>query len=133
MIQTHRRPASTVVGSACSMVSRLAAGRSRVFQGQSIGPELLELAARALGRFAADRARHDPARFYDVEFDEFVKNPLEVVADIYDRLGEQLTPDVTAAMSAVLARDDQLRAHRYDIADYGLSPEQADNRLAALL
>lgn len=133
VIQTHRGPASTVVGSACSMVSRLAAGRSFVLQGRSIGPELLELAARALGRFAADRARHDPGRFYDVEFDEFVKNPLGVATDIYHRLGEQMTQDITAAMSVVLAKDDRLRAHRYDVADYGLSPEQADNRLAALL
>lgn len=133
VIRTHRRPASTVVGSACSMASTLAAGKSLVFQGSSIGPELLELAGRALGRFAEDRSRHDPARFYDVEFDEFTRDPLGIVAEIYQRLGEQLTPDVLAGMSAVLAKDERLRAHRYDIADYGVSPEQADARLAALL
>jgi Sulfotransferase family len=133
VIQTHRRPASAVLGSACSMVSRLAAGRSPKFQGQSIGPALLELAARALGQFAKDRARHDPARFYDVEFDDFAANPLDVVAGIYQRVGGQLTEDVAAAMAAVLAADGRLRAHRYDIADFGVTPEQADIRLGALL
>jgi len=133
VVQTHRRPASTVVGSACSMASTLSAGQSLVFRGESIGPELLDLAARALGRFAQDRARHDPARFCDVEFDEFAASPLEVVADIYSRLGEQLTGDVLTAMSAVLTRDERLRGHRYDIADFGVSPEQANTRLAALL
>jgi hypothetical protein len=133
VIQTHRRPASTVVGSACSMVSRLAAGKSLVFQDRLIGPELLELAARALGRFAKDRARHDQARFYDVEFDDFVKNPLGVVAGVYCRIGEPLSAEAAAAMEAVLAKDDRQRAHRYDIADFGVTPEQADTRLTALL
>jgi hypothetical protein len=133
VIQTHRRPGSAVVGSACSMVSRLSAGRSDVFAGRSIGPELLELAARALGQFAEDRARHDQDRFYDVEFDDFAARPLDVVAGIYRRIGEELTADVTAAMAAVLAQDERLRAHRYDIADFGVTPEQADIRLGALL
>ncbi|HEY6492887.1 MAG TPA: sulfotransferase [Trebonia sp.] len=133
VIQTHRRPASTVVGSACSMVSRLSAGKSLAFQGESIGPELLELAAHALGRLARDRASHDPARFHDVEFNDFVKNPLGIVADIYQRIGEPLTDDAAAAMEAVLAKDDRQRAHRYDIADFGVTPEEADTRLTALL
>jgi hypothetical protein len=133
VIQTHRRPASTVLGSGCSMVSKLAAGRSSAFQGEAIGPVILELASRALQQFNTDRANHDPARFYDVEFDEFAADPLAVVAGIYRHLGRDLTDEVSTAMSAVVAEDDQLRDHCYHLADYGVSVEEADSRLAALL
>jgi hypothetical protein len=133
VIQTHRRPASAVLGSACSMASKLAAGKSSVFHGEAIGPVLLELATRALQRFATDRARHDPARFYDVEFDEFTADPLAVVADIYRHLGWDLSDEVRPAMSAVLAEDERLRSHRYDLADFGISAEEVDSRLGALV
>ncbi|ADP80667.1 sulfotransferase family protein [Pseudofrankia inefficax] len=133
IIQTHRRPAGAVLGSACSMASRLAGGTSSTFQGAAIGPVLLDLAERTLARFAADRARHDPARFHDVEFAEFTADPLAVVAGIYRHLGWELPDDVRPAMAAVLAQDASLRSHRYDLADFGVSAQEADARLGALL
>jgi hypothetical protein len=133
VIQTHRRPASTVLGSACSMASKLAAGMSSVFQGEVIGPTLLALATRTLARFATERAKHDQARFYDVEFDEFTADPLAVVADIYRHLGWDLANEVRPAMSAVLAEDARLRSHRYDLAQFGISAEEVDSRLGTLL
>jgi hypothetical protein len=133
VIQTHRRPASTVLGSACSMVSKMAAGRSATFQGEAIGPVLLEFGARTLERYAKDRAEHDPATFYDVEFDEFTADPLAVAADIYRHLGLDLTDEVRAAMLEVVAEDDRLRSHQYDLADYGISADKVDARLGALI
>ncbi|HJQ46749.1 MAG TPA: sulfotransferase [Amycolatopsis sp.] len=133
IIQTHRRPASTVLGSACSMVDKMTAGRSSTFQGKAIGPVLLEFGARTLERYAADRAKHDPARFYDVEFAEFTADPLGVVADIYKHLGADITDEVRAAMVDVLAEEDRLRSHRYDLTDYGLTAGEVDSRLGALL
>ncbi|MCK9897336.1 sulfotransferase [Frankia sp. AgB32] len=133
IVHTHRRPASTVLGSACSMVSRLAAGKSTSFRGDAIGPALLELAERALTRFAADRARHDQDHFHDVEFDDFTADPHGVVAGIYARLGRPVTEPARAAMAEVLAEDDRLRSHRYDLAEFGVTAEQADARLAALV
>jgi hypothetical protein len=133
VIQTHRRPASKVVGSACSMASRISLGMSSFFQGEAIGPVLLDLAERTLERFNAERAKHDPAIFYDVEFDEFTADPLAGVADIYRHLGWDLPDEVRPAMSAVLAEDEKLRSHRYSLTDFGISAEQVDARLAALI
>ncbi|MDT3443239.1 MULTISPECIES: sulfotransferase [unclassified Pseudofrankia] len=133
VIQTHRRPASAVLGSACSMVSHLAAGKSSTFHGQAIGPVLFDMATRALERFAADRAKHDPATFYDVEFDAFIADPLAVVADIYRHLGWELADEVGPAMLAVLAEDARLRSHRYELADFGVNAAEVDSRLGALL
>jgi hypothetical protein len=132
IIRTHRRPASTVLGSTCSLASRLAPA-SASFHGEAIGPVALEIAARNLQRFAADRARHDPARFYDVEFADFTADPLAIVADIYRHLRWELPDDVRPAMSAVLAEDARLRAHGYDITDFGVTAEEANARLGALI
>jgi len=133
VIVTHRRPAGTVLGSACSMASRLAGGVSATFHGAAIGPALLDLAERALATFAADRAKYDPARFYDVEFDAFTADPLAVVADIYRHLGWELPEAVRPAMKAVLAEDARVRSHRYDLADFGVTAAAAEARIGALL
>jgi hypothetical protein len=36
-------------------------------------------------------------------------------------------------MSAVLAEDDRLRNHSYNLADFGVTAEEVDSRLGALL
>lgn len=133
VIQTHRRPASVVLGSACSMVNKMVAGRSASFQGEAIGPILLEFAVRSLERYTTDRADYDPATFHDVEFDEFTADPLAVVTDIYRRLGRDITDEVRTAMLAVVAEDDRLRSHTYDLTDYGITADEVDARLSTLL
>jgi hypothetical protein len=133
VIVTHRRPAGAVLGSACSMASKLAGGRSLAFQGAAIGPVLLDLAERALTRFAAARAKYDPARFYDVEFADFIADPLAVVAGIYRHLGWELPEAARPAMADVLAEDARLRSHRYELTDFGVTAGEADARLGPLL
>lgn len=133
VIQTHRRPASTVLGSTCSMVSKMVAGKSTTFQGNALGLALLDLADRTLRRFASDRARHDPASFYDVDFAKFTANPLAAIADIYRDLGWDLGDQARAAMSAVVDEENRLRAHRYDLADFGVTAEEVDARLGAFV
>ncbi|MFE5474273.1 sulfotransferase family protein [Nocardia sp. NPDC056541] len=133
VIQTHRRPASVVLGSACSMVNKMVAGRSAGFQGEAIGPILLEFAVRSLERYATDRAEYDQALFHDVEFDEFTADPLAVVTDIYRRLGREITDEVRTAMLAVVAEDDRLRSHTYDLTDYGITADEVDARLSTLI
>jgi hypothetical protein len=51
-----------------------------------IGRGQLELWARGLERFTAERARHDPAQFFDVDYAEFVADPARTVAAYGSRL-----------------------------------------------
>ena len=74
VIQTHRAP-RTAIASVCSLAAQASAGWSSVFTGEVIGRDQLELWARGLERFTAERARHDPAQFFDVDYDEFVARP----------------------------------------------------------
>jgi hypothetical protein len=124
VIQTRRAP-RVAIASVCSLNAHASDGWSELFRGPVLGRAQLELWSRGLRRFAADRARHDPAHFIDVDYDDFVSDPLGTVAAIYDRLGTPLTPSARAAMTALQAGGKR-PSHRYDLADFGLTTAEVD-------
>lgn len=128
VIQTHRAPRE-VVASVCSLNAQACEGWSELFRGEVLGGAQAQLWSRGLRRFMADRARHDPAHFIDVSHDDFVADPLRVVEVIYERLGARLTTTAQAAMSSLHQRRTR-PAHRYDLADFGLTPDVVDATFA---
>jgi len=134
VVQTHRAP-RTAIASVCSLAAQASAGWSTTFTGPVIGRDQLELWARGLEQFWAVRCRHDPARFCDVAYDEFVADPLGTVESVYARFGLILTGRAADAMRALLrepqgphAGGDARPAHRYALSDFGLTAEQVDER-----
>ena len=107
VIQTHREP-RTAIASLCSLAEQATAGWSGTFRGEVIGQDQLELWARGLETFSAARARHDPARFCDVAYDEFAADPFGTVESIYARFGLPLSGQAADAM----ARADRRAAGR---------------------
>src|SRR5690606_14286106 len=73
IVQTHRDP-RTAMASMCSLAAHATAGWSDLFTGATIGRDQLDLWSRGLERFRAERARHDPARFADVHYGDFVRD-----------------------------------------------------------
>ncbi|MGC1283322.1 MAG: sulfotransferase [Streptosporangiaceae bacterium] len=133
VIQTHREP-RTAIASLCSLAEQATAGWSGTFRGEVIGQDQLELWARGLETFSAARARHDPARFCDVAYDEFAADPFGTVESIYARFGLPLSGQAADAMRALTAEQragDSRPVHRYTLADFGLAAEQVDERFAA--
>lgn len=122
IVQTHRDPV-TAIASACSLNAQAAAGRSEYFRGDTIGRDQLELWARGLQRFASARARHDPARFVDVDYREFVADPIGAAESVYRAFDLPLTDAARAAMRTAHAESVTGKAkpaHRYTLADFGL-------------
>jgi Sulfotransferase family len=133
VIQTHRAP-RTAIASVCSLAAQATAGWSATFTGAVIGRDQLELWARGLEQFTAVRARHEPAQFCDVGYDEFAADPLRTVEAIYARFGLTLSGLAADAMRAAAtqgAGSGARPAHRYALADFGLTAEQVDERFAA--
>ena len=104
-----------------------------------IGRDQLELWARGLDRFTAVRARSDPARFCDVDYDDFATDPLGTVVAVYAHFGLDLSGRAADAMRAVLspravrtprAGRDATPRHEYALADFGLTGDQVDERFA---
>ena len=128
VIQTHRVP-RVAIASVCSLNAQACFGWSPVFRGQVLGRDQLATWSRGLRRFAADRARHDPAHFIDVEYDDFVADPLGTVEAIYHRLGTPLTASARARMTAPQSAA-RRPAHRYTLDDFGLTPAEVDAAFA---
>ena len=138
VVVTHRSP-RTAIASACSLAAQATAGWSEVFCGDVIGRDQLSLWARGLETFNRARTRYDQARFYDVSYEDFVADPLGTVASVYAHFGLPLTPEASGAMRAVVSETALTRpgaaarsAHRYSLADFGLTDEQVDERFAGL-
>jgi hypothetical protein len=140
VIQTHRA-APTAIASVCSLAAQATSGWSSIFRGQVIGRDQLELWARGLAAFTAERVRHDPARFCDVAYDEFTADPVGTVESVYGHFGLTLSGPAADAMRAQLSQLGQPARqqagsggpapHRYSLVDFGLTPDQVRERFAA--
>jgi Sulfotransferase family len=132
VIQTHRAPRA-VIGSMCSLAAHATEGWSGTFRGNVIGAGQLELWARGLEEFAAARARHDPLHFLDVDYADFTADPVGTVESVYAHFGLSYSDAASYAVKALhaLAAESAARpAHRYSLADFGLSAGQVDERFA---
>jgi hypothetical protein len=85
----------------------------------------------------AVRSRHDQARFCDVRYAEFIADPVATIEAIYGQFAIPLTGQAADAMRAMQARSagagGTQPAHRYALADFGLTGEQVDERFAGYL
>ena len=131
VIQTHRAP-RTAIASVCSLAAQASAGWSTTFRGEVIGRDQLETWAYGLDRFTQARARHDPAQFYDIEYDDFVAKPLGTVAAVYQHFGLTLSGRAADAMRVLCEQNAGTAGpgHRYALSDFGLTGEQVDERFA---
>lgn len=132
VVQTHREPRS-VIASVSSLTTRATAGQSTVFAGQTAGRWEMELWARGADLFMADRARYRPSQFVDVRYEDFVADPIATVERIYERADAELTPGARASMVGLheaSTSDERRPAHRYELAEFGLTAEEVDARFA---
>lgn len=134
VVQCHR-PAETIMASMCSLAQHTTAGWSNTFVGAQIGEDAMETWTRGLRLFNAERANHDPAQFCDVDYTDFVKDPVGTVEQIYRHFGIAFTADAHAAMTRLHTESRQgprAPKHSYALADYGLTAESVRERFAGL-
>jgi hypothetical protein len=132
IVQTHRSP-RTAIASVCSLNAHASQGWSTVYEGAHLGRAQLDLWARGVDTFMAERARHDPDRFVDVYYEDFVADPLAAIDAIYERLGAPLSGQARATMAAMHTESTSgaaKPAHSYSLEDFGLTPSLVDERFA---
>ncbi|WP_030514766.1 sulfotransferase [Nocardia sp. NRRL WC-3656] len=134
IIQTHRDPV-TIVGSSCSLSEQATKGWSNTFVGETIGRTQLELWSRGLREFNSARARYNPDQFLDIQFEDLRADPFGTVEKIYSTFGLDYTE---AARNAMRALDEESKsgdrkpAHKYSLADYGLTEDEVRSVFADL-
>ena len=98
IVQTHRDPV-VAIASACSLSAEATRGWSTTFIGETIGRTQLDMLGKAVARFERERAAYDAEQFVDVDYREFVADPVATTRGIYDAFGLDWTPDVDAAVT----------------------------------
>ncbi|WP_445168381.1 sulfotransferase family protein [Mycolicibacterium sp. Dal123E01] len=134
IVQCHR-PAETIMASMCSLAQQTTEGWSNTFSGDVIGADSLETWSRGLKLFNTERAKQDPAQFFDLDYFELIKEPIRSVEKIYSHFGIEMTDEARAAIERTDEESKQgprAPKHTYSLADYGLTEEQVKERFKGL-
>jgi hypothetical protein len=122
---SHRDPAK-VLGSVCSLIAYIRSWSSDRKDPEELGAEQLAWWVEGIGRAMDFRRKFGDDRFVDVSFADLQTDPVNAVARSYEQLGLSFTDDARAHVR--LWAEDHKPGHRgthsYDLADYGLTPEQ---------
>jgi hypothetical protein len=130
IVQCHRPP-ETLLASMCSLAQHSTEGWSNTFVGAQIGEDVLETWSTAIEIFDAARAAHNPDQFYDVDYFDFVADPVATAHSVYRHFGLPLTDDAARAIEQASLDGKEgpgAPRHRYSLRDYGLTPEQVKAR-----
>ncbi len=122
---SHRDPAK-VLGSVCSLIAYTRSWGSDRDDAMDLGPEELERWWLAVSRAMDFRARVGDDRFADVSFRDLQVDPVGALGAAYERIG---LPFSDASRRAVTGWAESHEPgshghHTYDLADFGLEPEQ---------
>ena len=120
LVQTHRDPLRIIasISSLLATLRRLASDHTAIAEGAA---EFAEYLMEGLDRSVTARENGTvPAeRVIDVQFRDFLADPLATVRRIYARLGLELSPQAEARMQAFIVANPQDKhgLHRYSFAD----------------
>jgi hypothetical protein len=122
---SHRDPAK-VLASVCSLIQYVRSWSSDRDDAEELGAEQLECWTEAVRRAMDFRKRFGDDRFVDVSFADLQVDPVSALEKSYAQLGLDFTE---AARAAVRQWADEHKpgsrgSHAYQLADYGLTPEQ---------
>jgi len=133
LVQTHRDPVR-VLSSLSSLEAVLRKMSSDAIAPGAIAREWSGWLARAYDRSVDFREKTTlPAsRIIDLQFKDFIRNPVDVVERIYERFDLELRPDVKAKMSEYLEQNpsDRDGAHAHSLEDTGLDIEEERAKVA---
>lgn len=124
IVQCHRDPVQTIP-SIASMIHTLRQIYGAAPDPKVAGAEWCGDLQRGMAHTMKVRETHG-AQFFDVDFRDTVKQPLEVVRAIYAFAGLELKPSAEAAIRHWLDSNprEARAAHDYVMSDFGLSEEQ---------
>lgn len=130
IVHMHRDPRTTIASGA-SLNATLHAMHADTVDADRVGAQWLQRMGWTNDRAMAirDGWSDEGAVVTDIGFDEAVADPIGQVARVHDAIGLALTADAEEAMRRWLAhRPRELARPPYGLADYGLRPEQVDER-----
>jgi hypothetical protein len=132
IVHMHRDPGTTIASGA-SLNATLHAMHADAVDPHRVGAQWLQRMGWTNDRAMATRDgwSDETARVTDIGFDDAVADPIGQVTRVYDAVGLPLTDEAEEAMRRWLAeRPREAARPPYGLPDYGLRPEQVDERFA---
>ena len=125
IVQTHRDPAA-VLPSLCSLCEILRGAASDAVDKPAIGAHWHARLKAIFEQATAVRATAAEGQILDIQYADLVVDPIATVQHIYAHHGYEFTEPFESAMRQWLAANRQHKhgAHRYTLAEYGLSEAQ---------
>jgi hypothetical protein len=130
IVHMHRDPRATIASGA-SLNATLHAMHADTVDVDRVGAQWLQRMGWTNDRAMAvrDGWTDEAVRVTDIAFDDAVADPIGQVARVYDAIGLPLTVEAETAMRRWLKeRPREAARPPYGLADYGLRPEQVDER-----
>jgi hypothetical protein len=123
VVQTHREPLD-VIASTASLTLMLRGIFSDHTDPALIGREMSQFWAEMLETFMEMRKNHPADRFFDLGYQEIVKDPLDAVRRLYLHFGNELSPEAEDLMRNFLVKNPKGKhgSHRYTMEQFGLDP-----------
>jgi hypothetical protein len=131
LVLLHRDPV-VLTASVCSLISTLSSTFSDADHRPYIGEHWPAMLEESIRRIDAFRAAHPERTIVDVQYADLVGDPVATVAAIYRGCGDELDDVGAAAIGAYVDAHPkgQFGAHRYDVTEYGLDPDELAERFA---
>jgi hypothetical protein len=125
VVQTHRDPVK-VATSFASLATLVRSMSSQAVDAREVAADWVPRLARALDHAMDVRKRmgEPRERFFDLQFGDFVRDPIGAVERVYGHFGLALSGEAADRMRAFVAANPQGKhgVHRYRAAEYGLDP-----------
>ena len=129
VVHTHRDPAR-VIPSTCSLCWSARGPLNENPDPVAFGQSTTELWKRAIDQATAARAGRDARQFYDLQFEDFQRDPLAAIRSIYAHFDLPFREEAEGAMATF--RSDNPRGkhgqHEYADADWGLDADALRER-----
>jgi hypothetical protein len=130
VVHMHRDPRTTIASGA-SLNATLHAMHADTVNVNRVGAQWLQRMGWTNDRAMAVRDGWDSKGVTDIAFDDAVTDPIGQVSRVYDAIGLPLTAEAEGAMLRWLdERPREAARPAYGLQDYGLRPEQVDERFA---
>ncbi|HQR03056.1 MAG: sulfotransferase [Proteobacteria bacterium] len=125
VIQTHRDPLQTIPSMA-SFCENLWSIYSDQVDPKATGAEWSEIFSLGMASTIKFREGADPSRFLDIQFQDTLTRPMEVVQTIFHYLGRPLPEGIQSRMESWLEANsrDKRPTHNYSPEHFGLSEAQ---------
>jgi len=124
IIMTHRDPVSTLP-SYCSMEASLYSLSSETISNANIGAYWFDRLYQWLESFMSVRAKAEPARFMDIDYQHMVSDPVAIGRQVLDFANIPISPEIEAGMSGWIDANkrEHRAAHKYSLEDFSLTQE----------